>query len=289
METRRRPKEDFYDLLVDIEAGGKPTIKPWRTRVVASIKMHWWKAVILVFLGLLVRRFAQNVVTLFHWAEAHVDGNSPTHMLLFVAVSLPFHTGVPIPIVLQAWALAIGCFFRWKAFLILWASFGIGIPMSFMIGRKLAELGGAAMEARVSQLAPRAVAYMESLRKAVAQRPVRLSFLLMWAPLPTSFCPFLVGFMVPPKELQLGTFTLGALPSKVLHFSCQVLVGIEAGSFAEAVASHEGSPTDSKDKWATWIAVGSLVLTVLLMGSMMRYVHQALHDIKDKEDVSRCR
>lgn len=284
METRRRPNDEPC-YLVDIEAGAKTSVKSWRGRVVSSAKTHWWKALISIFIMLLLRRVAQNVISLFHWAEAHVDGNSPTHMLLFLAISLPFHTGLPIPIVLQAWAVAIGCFFRWKGFLILWASFGIGVPMSFLIGRKLAKLGGSAMEVRVGQLAPRGVAYMDSLRVAVAQRPVRLSFLLMWAPLPTSFCPFLVGFMIPPKELPLGTFLLGALPSKVLHFSCHISVGIEAGSFAEAIAS-EGSLIDGKDTWATWIAVGSLMLSVVLMGSMMRYVHQALHDIKDKEDAS---
>ena len=40
----------------------------------------------------------------------------------------------------------------------------------------------------------------------------------MWAPLPTSFLPLLVGFLIPPSELSLRAFVSGALPSKLLHF-----------------------------------------------------------------------
>lgn len=279
------PRLRRYDNLVDIETSDRSqSFLPSQAYSVLWMRKYWWKALLAVIALGIMLRLSRAVVSIFHWAEDHVDGNSPTHMLLFWAVSLIFHTGVPIPVVMQAWALAIGCFFRWKAFLILFASFGVGVPMSFLIGRRVAEAGGAAMEQRILQVAPKGVAYMQSLQKAVAQRPVRLSFLLMWAPLPTSFCPFLVGFLLPPKELSLSNFVKGALPSKLLHFSCQVFVGIEAGSFTNAMASHEGTSEDGSDKWAKTIAIGSLLLSVVLIGAMMVYIHQALHDIKEKED-----
>ena len=108
---------------------------------------RWWLIMLLVLASYVVSRFAGRVVDCFHWAEDHVDGDSKTHMALFVLVSMVFHTGIPIPVVMQAWALAIGCFFRWKAFVLLFISFGLGIPMAFQIGRSMAAWGGKKLEA----------------------------------------------------------------------------------------------------------------------------------------------
>ena len=110
-----------------------------------------------------------------------------------------------------------------------------------------------------------AMAYMTPLRRTVAMRPVRASFLLMWAPLPTSTLPLVAGspcrarplppntnpnpdpnpnsnpnpnananpnpnlrgFLIPPSELPFSLFVSGAFPSKLLHFACDVLVGVE--------------------------------------------------------------
>jgi len=89
--------------------------------------------------------------------------------------------------------------------------------------------------------------------------------------------------MLPPNELDIKQFLLGALPSKLLHFSMQVLIGIEAGSFAEAVSDHEGG--DGEDtKWAKYLALGSFFLSVTLIGAIMAYVHQALNDIRHAKD-----
>ena len=54
------------------------------------------------------------------------------------------------------------------------------------------------------------MAYMTPLRRTVAMRPVRASFLLMWAPLPTSTLPLIAGFLIPPSELSLFSFVRGA-------------------------------------------------------------------------------
>ena len=129
-----------------------------------------------------------------------------------------------------------------------------------------------------------ALAYMQTLRKAVSRRPLRMSFLLMWAPLPTSLCPFLVGFMVPTTELPLRTFVLGAVPSKLLHFTLDVCIGIEAGSFAEALNHHDGGA--EKNKWARTLSAGTLALTLAIIAAMVVQVHEALHDIKAKEEAA---
>ena len=49
----------------------------------------------------------------------------------------------------------------------------------------------------------------------------------MWAPLPTSTLPLVAGFLIPPSELPFSLFVSGAFPSKLLHFACDVLVGVE--------------------------------------------------------------
>ena len=76
---------------------------------------------------LVLFRLMRSTVALFHWAERRIDRDSPLHMLAFLAVTLPFNLGLPIPVVHQAWSVAIGCFFGWRAF-----------PMLFL-GRKPRE------------------------------------------------------------------------------------------------------------------------------------------------------
>ena len=136
---------------------------------------------------------------------------------------------------------------------------------------------------RLIRMAPGAIAYMSSVRKAVARRPIRLSFLLMWAPLPTAFCPFLVGFVVPHTDLPLRKFVIGAVPSKYIHLACDIFVGIEAGSLAEAFGEVD-AVTGRSNKWAPMIAGGALVLTIVLVAAMALYVHEALNDIKAKSE-----
>ena len=237
--------------------------------------------------ALVVYRTSSLIVSLFHWAEARVDGESPTHMVFFFAVTLPFHTGLPIPIIHQVWAVAIGCFFRWHAFPILLASLSVGVPLPFLIGRRLAACAGGAAEDTLRRWTPRGVAYLKPLRRAIAGRPVRSCFLLMWAPLPTSTLPLLVGFLIPPSELPIGAFLSGALPSKLLHFGCDVLVGIEAGSLATALDAHDDLPgvndLPRSQRWARAIAVGAMVLTVAFVGLMLYTMHGALREMRAKE------
>ena len=56
----------------------------------------------LLGVGLLLFKFTRVSIALFHWAEKQIDRNSPLHMLAFLAVTLPFNIGLPIPIVHQA-------------------------------------------------------------------------------------------------------------------------------------------------------------------------------------------
>jgi len=258
---------------------------------------------------------AKYILKLFHWAEHRVDRHSHWHAFLFFLVTIPFHTGLPIPIVHQAWAVAIGCFFRWRAYPILVASLSVGVPLPFIIGRRLAAGCGSAKSHDdddgggsgstpprwLLQLLPQAmVAYLSPLRRAIATRPVRSSFLLMWAPLPTSSLPLLLGVLIPSCELPLKHFVLGALPSKLLHFAADVLVGIEAGSLAKALDAHddpteiqsevldslsEGLPRPpSQGKHARSIAIGTLALTVGFVLAMGYTMHQALKEMKAKEE-----
>lgn len=245
-----------------------------------------------------IYRASSLIVSLFQYAEQHVDRDSPWHMFLFFAVTLPFHVGLPIPAVHQVWAVAIGCFFRWRAFPILIASLAVGVPLPFLIGRRLAVCAGsgkyagggndaAAAEAMLWRWSPRGTAYLAPLRRTIAARPVRTSFLLMWAPIPTSTLPLLVGFLVPPRELPLTRFVLGALPSKLVHFACDVLVGLEAGSLAMALDAHDDLPgvndLPSSQQHARLIAIGAMLLTVGFMAMMVYTMHQALRDMKAKE------
>ena len=57
-------------------------------------------------LCLVLFKCARVSISLFHWAEKRIDRSSPLHMLAFLAVTLPFNIGLPIPIVHQVrgWA-----------------------------------------------------------------------------------------------------------------------------------------------------------------------------------------
>lgn len=211
-------------------------------------------------------------------------------MFIFFAVTIPFHLGLPIPIVHQAWAVAIGCFFKWRAFAILAASLSVGVPLPFVIGRRLRSCSGgsaAKREAWLRHVAPRAASYLHPLRRAIGHRPAYNSFLLMWAPLPTSSLPLLIGFVIPPSELTLLAFVSGALPSKMVHFALDVMVGIEAGSLAQALDAHDDLPgvndLPSSHRHARAIAMGTLAMTLLFMGLMLYTMHGALKELRAKQ------
>ena len=134
--------------------------------------------------------------------------------------------------------------------------------------------------------------YIRPLRRMIAARPTRSSFLMMWLPLPTSTLPLLLGLFVPRSELRLGAFVCGAFPSKLLHFACDVLVGLEAGSLAAALDAHDDLPgLDDLDPdqaasklRARRVAIGSMGLTVLFMAAMAHTMHAALREVKAKEE-----
>lgn len=250
--------------------------RAWMLGAVVGMALIYWSAT--------------RLLRIFHWAESRVDRTSPWHMFIFFLVTIPFHLGLPIPVVHQAWAVAIGCFFKWRALVILVASLSVGVPLPFLIGRKLRNVAGggtAKREAWLRQYAPRAASYLNPLRRAIGSKPVYNSFLLMWAPLPTSSLPLLVGFMIPPSELPLWAFVSGALPSKLLHFACDVLVGIEAGSLAQALDAHDDLPgvndLPSSHRYARAIAISTLVMTLVFMGLMLYTMHAALNEMRAKE------
>ena len=199
----------------------------------------------------------------FVWAETVVVGTSYTHLFYFLLVSMVLHVPAPLPGAMSAWAMAIGCLFPApRAFGLLAVSFAIGVPMSFWIGRAVAS--AESIKQRIESALPSAFTYMENLRGAIAAQPSKLSFLLMWAPMATSLCPFMVGFVAPSTELRFIDFFVGAFPSKMLHFGMTVLLGIQAGSFAKAEDAHDG---------------GGYLKPALMGGAvlaMMGYVHHAL-------------
>lgn len=265
--------------------------------------------VVTLIVGLSLWKLATYVLQLFHWAEHRVDRRSHWHAFIFFAVTIPFHFGLPVPLVHQAWAVAIGCFFRWRAYPILVASLSVGVPLPFLIGRRLASGCGKARDespesprgfsgppaSRMIQqfVPPSMVAYLSPLRRAIATRPVRSSFLIMWAPLPTSSLPLLLGLLIPAHELPFGSFVLGALPSKLLHFAADVLVGIEAGSLAKAFDAHNDLVADvgvvaahgqGQGRHARTVAIGTLALTVSFVLAMGYMMHQALKELKEKEE-----
>jgi len=234
-------------------------------------------------------RIGSFAVSMFTMAERSIDSSSWIHMFGFILVSMLFHIPFPMPVVMQAWSVSIGCFFKWWGFFMLAVSFSCGVPMSFSIGRHVAHKHGRALEEQLEDFMPTGVAYMRSLRKAAKKQPVRLSFLLMWAPLPTSLCPFMVGFLLPEKDLSVEDFLTGAVPSKVLHFACQVMIGIQAGSFTKAMAAHDGAKHSGDDAaegsdWSGVVAIGSTILSVLLIGYMMVTIHHELDGFKKEQE-----
>ena len=138
----------------------------------------------------LLQHFGAFAVNALAWAEHQVDGESSVHMLYFVLLSLIFWIPSPLPLAMSAWSIAIGCFFKWRAFGVLLASFSIGVSASFFIGRAASASGGA--HALLERWLPAGMRFLSSLRGATRNEPVKLSFLLMWAPLPCSLLPFMV-------------------------------------------------------------------------------------------------
>ena len=55
--------------------------------------------VVTLIVGLSLWKLATYVLQLFHWAEHRVDRRSHWHAFIFFAVTIPFHLGLPVPLV----------------------------------------------------------------------------------------------------------------------------------------------------------------------------------------------
>ena len=171
---------------------------------------------------------------------------------------------------------------RWRAYLILLAMLSVGVPLPLSSAGGCNSRGGGRW--RRGCTGRRARRRTSTRCAARSVRPVRSCFLLMWAPLPTSTLPLLVGFLIPPSELSLADFVCGALPSKLLHFSADVLVGI--GRPARRGARRARRPAGRRrprrrrreQPPPRRIAVGTMGLTVFFVAGMFHTMHSALKE-----------
>ncbi|GAB5353101.1 hypothetical protein AAMO2058_000009400 [Amorphochlora amoebiformis] len=200
-----------------------------------------------------------------------IRADSAKHFLYFFLASQIMFIPTPLPFIITFYVLAVGYFFKWRGFILLFLSFGLGIPLSFKIGRLLKQTGFNIQKQIKSGYFGSGIEYFDSVRRILVEKPKRMCFLLMWAPLPTQLLPFLVGFLT---DVSTRDFFLGAVPSKLLHFSCPLIIGLEASSLSMALAG----------KSTSWLSVIvftlPIALSVILLGVMAYYVKNALERAK---------
>jgi len=201
-----------------------------------------------------------------------IRADSPKHMLYFYLASQLMFIPTPLPFIITFYVLAAGYFFKARGFLLLFLSFITGIPLSFKAGRVLKHLGFNVRRHFKSRGLRGGLEYFDSLRNVLAEKPIRMCFMLMWAPLPTQLLPFLVGFLT---DIGTKEFILGAVPSKLIHFSCPLIIGLEASSLSSALAGESTS-------WLSLIVVIlPVALSIILLAAMAYYVKGALVKMKN--------
>jgi len=203
--------------------------------------------------------------------KIEVRPDSTTQMMYFYVASQLLFIPSPIPFVITFYVLAIGYFFKMRGFLLLAVSFGSGILLSFKTGQALKRMGLNARKHLKTNGFHKVLEQFNSVGSVIKKNPSRMCFLLMWTPLPTQLLPFLVGLLT---EVETRDFMLGAVPSKLLHFSCPLLIGLEASSLSSALNGES----------ATWssaiILMIPVALTIVLMVAMGYYIKTALKNIK---------
>merc|ERR1712166_19594 len=224
------------------------------------------------------------VLTAFEGFDAATCCTTP-HIIEFSLVSLAMWVPlIPQPFVLTLWCLAMGYVFKLFALVLLTVLLCLGIPLSFSIGRLCQKYNVLSTQNKghpapsQSKLIPawalewfRATSsrYIKPMRSALLRGPRSFSFCLMWVPFPANMLPFIVGLLFTPAELRWRDFLLGAIISKWIHFTCFIVIGMEASSLASALAHGEGADGEE----ASWLKVaavaGSLVLTVAVFGYMV--------------------
>ncbi len=203
---------------------------------------------------------------------AVVQPDSLLHFFYFYIAGVALFTPSPLPFLITFYVLAVGFFFKWRGFVLLVLAFSTGIPLNFQAGRALKRYGFDPRKKGVGRrvarrLLGRGLEYVDSLRHVIQDRPVKMSFMLMWAPLPTQLLPFVMGLAT---DVELVEFCKGGLLSKFLHFSCPLILGIEANSLSAAL---DGEP----HSWLSLVVFAiPIVLTVVVLGGMLWYIKSEL-------------
>mmetsp|Transcript_8812 Transcript_8812/g.13154 ORF Transcript_8812/g.13154 Transcript_8812/m.13154 type:complete len:284 (-) Transcript_8812:83-934(-) len=209
-----------------------------------------------------LRGFLENV---------EIQEDSLKHMFYFFIASQIIFIPTPLPFIITFYTLAIGYFFKWRGFILLFVSFITGIPLSFQAGRILRKSGLNVQKTLKSGYLGKGVEYFDSVRRIIVDRPKRMCFLLMWAPLPTQLLPFLVGLLT---EVSTKDFIIGAVPSKLIHFCCPLIIGLEAKSFSMAVSGHSTS-------WlSVFVFILPIALSIILLAAMAYYIKNALEKMR---------
>jgi len=201
-----------------------------------------------------------------------IRADNPKHYLYFYVASQLMFIPSPLPFIITAWVLAAGYFFKWRGFLLLFLSFGTGIPLSFQVGRILKNLGFNVRKYLKSGSLSGGLEYFDKFRRLIVEQPVRMCFLLMWAPVPTQLLPFLVGFLT---DVSIRNFSLGAIPSKLIHFSCPLIIGLEASSLSSALNG------ESTSTLSVVVLILPVVMSIGLLAGMAYYVKGKLEEMKN--------
>eukprot|EP00656_Telonema_subtile_P011108 TRINITY_DN15459_c0_g1_i3.p2 TRINITY_DN15459_c0_g1~~TRINITY_DN15459_c0_g1_i3.p2 ORF type:complete len:137 (+),score=22.57 TRINITY_DN15459_c0_g1_i3:768-1178(+) len=101
----------------------------------------------------------------------------------------------------------------------------------------------------------------------------------MWVPLPANMLPFVAGLFFTNQEIHWKDFFIAAIPSKWIHFSCIIVIGMEASSLSDALSHSEGSGADGS--WMKLLAVtASLVCTVGMLGYIILVMKREVAKMK---------
>eukprot|EP01065_Artemidia_motanka_P000942 TRINITY_DN10442_c0_g2_i1.p1 TRINITY_DN10442_c0_g2~~TRINITY_DN10442_c0_g2_i1.p1 ORF type:complete len:311 (+),score=75.08 TRINITY_DN10442_c0_g2_i1:62-994(+) len=180
-----------------------------------------------------------------------VDSGNPGHWFAFFVAGILFGS-VLMVIPFTFYVLTCSYYLHLYAFFVVYSALVVGLFVNFAIGRYARRHHG-----NESSWFPRFAVHVSAVRSAFVQKPITLSFWIMFAPVPLALTHFLCARLTDVPPIQ---YALGAVPQKWLYYAPFVILAAYADNLADAFDS------DKPERFAaSMCGIGGIVVFIVFL------------------------
>jgi len=240
----------------------------------ASPKSTWcrctvWRVLAVFILGgFFVAVFLLHDVFQSAFTNLNVDKEDPFQGLSWFMLGFAFWVIMCIPY--SAYVLGGAFLFgMWRGFLILYANIFMGSFLVFTSARFCRKRG--LTNSLVGQSSH--ANYILGLKKAFKDHGLKLSFLIMFSPVPQ---PLIVVLLALLTDVDIIRFLMGSTIALYIVYAPQIVIAAQASNLSDAINPH--NPVQLA------LGIASVAVVCLLLSFMTYYMRSVLESFREESD-----